>query len=72
MIEVYKTILNVNPSFMKEIFVQKEITQSLRNNLPTRIPKTGTSNYGMESLSFLGCMLWNNLPDKFKNIKPDT
>ena len=25
--------------------------------------------YGIESLSFLGCKLWNNLPDDFKSIK---
>ena len=60
---------NVNPSFMKEIFVQKDITHNLRNNLPMCIPKTRTSNYGIGNLSFLGCKLWNNLPDEFKSIK---
>ena len=54
---------------MKEIFVQKDVTHNLRNNLPMRIPKARTSSYGIESLSFLGCRLWNNLPDKFKSIK---
>jgi len=54
---------------MKEIFVQKDITHNLRNNLPMRIPKVRTSSYGIESLSCLGCKLWNNLPDDFKSIK---
>ena len=39
MIEVYKTVRNVNPSFMKEIFVQKEITRNLRNNSPKSLKR---------------------------------
>ena len=69
MIEVYKTAKNVNPSFMKEIVVQKDKTHNLRNNFPISIPKTRTSSCGIESLSFLGCKLWNNLRDEFKSIK---
>ena len=34
MIEVYKTVQNINPNFMKEIFVQNDIAHNLRNNLP--------------------------------------
>ena len=69
MIEVYKNVQNINPSFMKEIFVQKDITHNFRNHFPMRIPKARTSSYGIESLSFLGYKLWNNIPDDFKRIK---
>ena len=69
LIEVYKTIQNLNPSFMKEIFVQKDMTYNLRDNLLMRIPKTRTSRHGIDSSSFLGCKLWKNLPDEFKSIK---
>ena len=69
MIEVYKTVQDINQSFMKEKFVQKDITHNLRNNLPMRIPKARTSRYGIESSSFLGCKLWNNLPDDLKALK---
>ena len=31
--------LSIITSFMKEIFVQKDITRKLRNNLPMPIPK---------------------------------
>ena len=66
---VYKAVQNINPSFMKEIFEQKDITHNLRNKMPMRTPKARTSSYGLESLSFLGFKLWNNLPDDFKSIK---
>ena len=69
MIEVYKTVQNVNPSFMKEIFVQKDRTHNIRNHLPMIIPKMRASSYEIERLSFLGCKLWNNLPNEFKSIK---
>ena len=55
---------NVNPSFMKAIFEQKDKAHNLRKNFPMRIPKTRTSSYEIESLSFLGGKLWNNLPDE--------
>ena len=38
MVEVYKTVQNVNASFMKEIFVQKDTTHNLRNNLSMCVP----------------------------------
>ena len=69
MIEVYKAVQNVNPNFMKKIFVQNDITHNLRNNLPMCVPITRTTRYGIESLSFLGCKLWNNLREEFKAIK---
>jgi len=69
MIEVYKTVQNFNSNFKKEIYVQKDITRNLSNNLPMRIPKARISSYGIENLSFLGCKLWNNLPDEFKALK---
>ena len=52
MIEVYKTVQNINPSFMKEIFVQKDITHNLRNNLPMRIPKARTSSQNWKLVLF--------------------
>ena len=57
MIEVYKTVQNGNPSFIKKIFVQKKITHNIKKNLPMRNPKMRTSSYGIESWSFLGCKL---------------
>ena len=39
MIEVYKTVQNINPSFVKEIFVQKDVTHNLRNNMQCVSPK---------------------------------
>ena len=41
MIEVYKTKSNLNPSFMKEIFIKKNTTYQLRNEYSLLPPPQG-------------------------------
>ena len=52
MIGIYNTVQNLNLSFMKKIFMLKDINYHLRNNLLMQIPKAQTTNHGIESLSF--------------------
>ena len=59
MTEIYKTIHNLNPKFMKEIFQVKKC--DIRNNNLIIIPKTYTQSFGQKSISFRGAVLWNNL-----------
>ena len=68
MVEIYKTVHKLNPSFMNEIFIQKSSHYHLRNSRLMKIPKTRTITHGIESLSYLGCKLWNNLPENLKNL----
>ena len=58
----YRTKMNINPSFMKEIFVEREIHYNIRvmNSVYARKPKT--TAYGLETISFLGQNLWRDLP----------
>ena len=60
--EIYQTKMNINPSFMKEIFVEREIHYNLRvmNSVYARKPRT--TAYGLETISFLGKNLWRDLP----------
>ena len=52
--EVYRTRMNLNPPFMKEIFVEREMHYNLRvtNNIYARRPRTAA--YGLENVSFHG------------------
>ena len=54
--------MNINPSFMKEIFVEREIHYNLgvMNSVYTRKPRT--TAYGLETISFIGQNLWRDLP----------
>ena len=60
--EIYRTKMNINPSFIKEIVVEREIHYNLRvmNSFYARKPRTTV--YGLETVSFLGQNLWRDLP----------
>ncbi len=68
-IEMYKTKSNENPSFMKQIFVEKRDTgHNLRS---TKIQSFESMNVhkvhkGQDTWRFLGCRLWALLPDEIK------
>ena len=64
-IEIFKTIKNLNPSFMKEIFTLNTTRDVSRNKL---LVKTQiTKKYGTNTLRSLGPKIWNNLPTEIKN-----
>ena len=67
MIEVFKTVKTSNPTFMKEIFVERQSLYNLRSNgLSRPIPKS-TSN-GLETIKYTGSKLWELLPNEIKQL----
>ena len=69
--EIFKTLNNLNPSYMKDIFIKNENPYQLRNNsrhtndLETQRFRAFT--YGQCSLRVLGPTVWNALPIELKN-----
>ena len=66
-LEVFKTFNNLNPSFMKDIFVKNSTAKSKKSNLQVHYRRT--VRYGDKSLIALGPKIWNALPD---NVKEET
>ena len=66
MTEIFKTINNLNPIFMKDIFATKHSYYSLRNPNHLQLPKVRTTKYGTENIQFRGCSLWSSLPNSLK------
>ena len=60
--EVYRTKMNINPSFNNEIFVEREIHYNLQAMNSAFARKSRTTAYGLETISFLGQNLWRDLP----------
>ena len=66
--EIYKTLKNLNPPYMRDIF------QFVENNRPVRsynlnnlsFPKKRSHMFGTNSLTALGPKIWNNLPAHMK------
>ena len=63
-IEIYKTINNINPSFMKQIFQLRETNRTVRNQykLNLNVPKVNQVSYGEKRLRYYGPKIWNSLP----------
>ena len=66
MMEIYKTKWELNPSFMKEIFVEKHIPYGLRSCDNLQLPQARTTCNGLDTISFRGCRLWQALPNDIK------
>ena len=66
MTEIYNTKWELNPTFMREIFVEKHSTYGLRSCHNLLLPQARTTCYGLEAISFLGSRLWQALPNDMK------
>ena len=67
-LEIFKTLHNLNPSFMKDIFQIRTSNYSSRNpnNLIHYRPNQVT--FGTNSLKSLGPRIWNCLPEELKSV----
>ena len=68
MTEIFKTLHDANPSFMKEIFVREETRYNLKCVDRLNVPRVNSNTYRLESLSFRGSQLRNLLRNEFKIV----
>ena len=61
--EIYKTISNINPSFIKQIFQLRDPNRTVRNQykLNLNVPKVNQVSYAEKSLRYYGPKIWNSL-----------
>ena len=64
-IEIFKTVNNLNPNFMKNIFTSKQNAWVRPHDLLVRSHNTAT--YGDKSFKILGPKIWNALPTDLKH-----
>ena len=60
--EVFKSLADINPDFMKSYFTIKEIPYCLRNGNFLKIPSTRSKRCGTNSIVFRAGLMWNKLP----------
>ena len=53
---------------MKYFFDLKNTRYDLPSKQLLKLPETNTSRYGAQALCFKGSLIWNTVPNKFKNI----
>ena len=66
--EIYRIVWRESPSFLWDMFTTTKFPYEFRSgNRRILLPSVGrTQTYGLNSLAFRGCLLWNCLPQKFK------
>ena len=66
---MFKTINELNPPYLHDLFKSRSIGYNLRNSEHTLyVPKPRT-NYGKRSFSYSGAMLWNELPQSVRAVR---
>ena len=63
--EIFKTLNDINPVYMKEIFTLNARESSRGNLLQVKAQKS--KRYGTDTLRSLGPKIWNNLPLEYRN-----
>ena len=66
-IEIYKTLSNLNPEYMHELFERNSHTYSTRRPNNLKIPRVNQTSFGFRSIRAEGAKLWNHLPENIKS-----
>ena len=59
--EIYKSLTDLSPEFIKPFSTVKELPYNLRNGHILNLPSARTTYYGNNSKLFRACQVWNNL-----------
>ena len=66
MIKVYQSLNHLNPEYVWEFFVKKDVQYNLCTKELCKFPLLSSQHYGHNSLSFRGSLLWNAIDDEIK------
>ena len=64
--EIYKSLADINPDFMKPYLIIKEMPYNLRNGCTLKLLSANSTYYGINSVLFRACLMWNRLPVSVK------
>ena len=67
-IMMFKTINDLTPHYLRELFESRSTGYNLRNSENTLFVPKPSTNYGKRSFSYSGAVLWNELPQNVRAI----
>ena len=68
-IEIYKTLNNLNPGYMKDIFQVQQSAYSTRRPYNIKVPRVNQTTFGTRSIRYEGAKIWNHLPNSLKSAE---
>ena len=66
LIEIYKALHDISGNSLKELFVKRESTTSLRSKPELVIPSVNSILKGKNSIRYFGSVIWNSLPTEIR------
>ena len=66
-IEIFKSISQINLEFMWSLFKQKKLFYNLRKGPTLNLPRNQSTYYGTIAVYFWGSLVWNNIPGEIKS-----
>ena len=67
--EVFKSVNKLSPQMLWGIFQEKNTPYNLRSKRNLSVSHCRTTRYGLNCVSHIGAALWNQLPNKAKELK---
>ena len=68
--EIYKTVNGLNPSFMAEVFVTKDVPYNLLGSNKLALPRARTNLYGIDTIRFVRfCQEKSKSPNHWRFLK---
>ena len=68
-IEIFKSLNNLSPSIMPEVFKLKGTKYELRTGINLQYNNHCTTSYRIDSVSYLAPKIWSQIPTEIKNCK---
>ena len=70
-VEIYKTLNDLNSSFMRENFETRKTKRAVseRYKINLEIPRVNQTSFGTKSFRFYGPKIWNSLPYHIKSAE---
>ena len=68
MVEIFKATSKLNPTFMKNIFTDRDVQYNLKSRNHLQLPNIRTIIYGIENIQYIGHYLWTSLLDEIKDL----
>ena len=66
--EVYKILNGYGPAYLEDMFQTKPNVYDMRSKSRLVQHKCNTVTHGLQSFSYKGSKIWNDLPQSYKNV----
>ncbi len=68
--EVFKALQGICPPYIQNLFREKDDPYNMKASKIVIQPKCQSTTHGLNSLTYQGAKLWNNLPEHIKGAEP--